>query len=98
MLRGNEFLAVDTGPTARYRTTSVRALGNGRYRADGTLALKGLRRVQQVTFTLSGQGPRRTVQVTATLDRTAFAIGTSSSAASLERRVTVTFGFDAVAQ
>lgn len=98
MLKGDEFFAVSTGPTARYRTTSVRALDDGRYRADGTLDLKGLRQAQAITFTLSGHGSRRAVQGVATLDRSAFMIGTGASAASLERTVTITFGFDAVAR
>lgn len=98
MLKGDEFLAVGAGPTARYRSTSVRKLGNGRYRANGTLDLKGLGKSQEIAFTLSGEGPRRTVQGTATLDRTAFGIGTGASATPLDQRVTITFGFDAVAQ
>jgi cytochrome b561/polyisoprenoid-binding protein YceI len=96
MLKGEEFLAVSTGPTARYRTSSVRALGNGRYRADGTLSLRGIGRTQQIAFTLSGADLRRHVEGSATIDRTMFGIGTGSSAAQLGKSVAITFSFDAV--
>lgn len=98
MLKGDEFFAVSSGPTAEYRTTSVRAIGSGRYVAEGTLRLKGLAKAQQISFALSGRGLRRHVEGSATIDRTALGVGTGSSAAQLEQAVAVAFMFDAVGQ
>ena len=95
MLRGAEFFAVASGPTATWRATSVRAQGGGRYLAQGTLSLKGASRAQAVNFTLTGEGLRRRVDGTATIDRNAFGIG-GSSATAVAPNVSLTFGFDAV--
>ncbi len=95
MLRGEEFFSVAAGPTATWRATSVRAQGGGRYQAQGTLSLKGVSRAQAVNFTLTGDGLRRRVDGTATIDRNAFGVG-GSSATAVGANVSLTFGFDAV--
>lgn len=95
MLVGEEFFATASGPTATFRTTSVRRTGAGRYSAQGTLNLRGTRRQQPLTFTLSGEGLQRRVEGAATIDRVAFGIGTGSTGASLGQSVSVTFSFDA---
>jgi cytochrome b561/polyisoprenoid-binding protein YceI len=95
MLRGADFLAASANPTATWRSTSVTAQGGGRYRAEGTLSLKGVSRAQAITFTLSGSGNRRSVTGQAEIDRNAFSVGTGSNAAGLGGSVTVNFAFDA---
>ncbi len=95
MLRGAEFLAAGSNPTATWRSSSVRALGGGRYEAQGTLSLKGASRPQSIRFTLSGEGAQRQVTGSATIDRNAFGVGTGENAAGLAGNVSVNFAFSA---
>ncbi len=96
MLQGADFFATSANPTATWRSTSVRRIGPNRYAASGTLSLKGASRSQTVNFTLSGEGLRRHVEGSASIDRTAFGIGTGDSAAGLANSVALSFAFDAV--
>ena len=91
-----EFFASAANPTATWRSTSVRRAGPNRYSASGTLSLKGASRPQAVTFTLSGEGLRRKVEGSASIDRTAFGIGTGETGAGLGNTVALSFAFDAV--
>jgi cytochrome b561/polyisoprenoid-binding protein YceI len=94
-LQGAEFFNSSASPTATWRSTSVRQTGPNRYSANGTLSLKGASRPQSVTFTLSGDGLRRRVEGSASIDRAAFGIGTGDAAAGLAPAVALSFGFDA---
>ena len=96
MLVDSEFLAASANPTATWRSTSVRRTGPNRYTASGTLSLKGARKPQSLTFTLSGNELRRHVEGNASIDRNAFGVGTGESAASLAGSVSLSFAFDAV--
>ena len=96
MLQGGEFFASGANPTATWRSTSVRRTGANRYSASGTLSLKGASKPQSVTFTLSGEGLRRHVEGSASIDRNAFGVGTGESAAGLPGAVALNFAFDAV--
>lgn len=96
MLQGADFFASAANPTATWRSTSVRRTGPNRYSASGTLSLKGASRPQSLTFTLSGEGLRRRVEGSASIDRNAFGIGTGESAAGLAGSVALSFAFDAV--
>jgi len=95
MLVGADFFAATANPTATWRANSVRRLGGNRYQADGTLSLKGVSRPQQITFTLAGSGASRTVSGSATIDRTAFAVGVGSNASTLGPQVSLNFAIDA---
>ncbi len=95
MLSGADFFATAANPTATWRSNSVRRTGPGRYSADGTLSLKGVSRRVPLTFTLSGEGLRRRVEGSATIDRTTFGVGTGESAANVGQSVSVNFNFDA---
>jgi cytochrome b561/polyisoprenoid-binding protein YceI len=97
MLQGGDFFASSANPTATFRSTSVRQTGPGRYVAQGTLSLRGASRPQTLNFTLTGNGLRRRVEGTGTIDRTAFGVGTGDSAAGLGTSVTLNFAFDAIA-
>jgi cytochrome b561/polyisoprenoid-binding protein YceI len=94
-LQGAEFFASAANPTATWRSTSVRQTGPGRYSASGTLSLRGASRPQSLTFTLSGEGLRRRVEGSASIDRTAFGIGTGETGAGLGNSVALNFAFDA---
>jgi cytochrome b561/polyisoprenoid-binding protein YceI len=93
-LQGAEFFASGANPTATWRSTSVRQTGPNRYSASGTLSLKGATRPQSLTFSLSGEGLRRHVEGSASIDRTAFGVG-GETAASVANSVTLNFAFDA---
>lgn len=96
MLQGADFFASAANPTASWRSTSVRKTGTNRYSATGMLSLKGVSRPQSLTFTLSGEGLKRHVEGSASIDRTVFGVGTGESAAGLANSVSLNFAFDAV--
>lgn len=95
MLQGADFFGTSASPTATWRSTSVRSTGPNRYSAQGTLSLKGASHPQSVTFTLSGSGLKRHVEGRASIDRTAFGVGSGEAAASLSNSVSLSFAFDA---
>jgi len=95
MLGGGDFLDAATHPRATFRTQSVRRTGANRYVAQGTLSLRGKSQPQSLTFTLSGSGPSRHVEGSATIDRTAFGIGMGETGTSLAPQVSVHFSLDA---
>lgn len=95
-MQGAEFFASAANPTATWRSTSVRRTGPGRYTASGTLSLKSASRPQALSFTLSGEGLRRHVEGSASIDRTAFGVGTGETAQGLGNSVALSFAFDAV--
>jgi cytochrome b561/polyisoprenoid-binding protein YceI len=95
MLQGGDFFASAANPTATWRSTSVRRTGTNRYSASGTLSLKGVSRPQSLTFTLSGEGMKRRVEGSASIDRGAFGVGTGDAASGLAGSVSLNFSFDA---
>lgn len=95
MLAGDEFFAVATHSTARFTAKGAESTGQGRYRAAGTLSLKGVSRPQTIRFSLSGAGKARKVTGSASIDRGAFGVGNGASSNSLTPQVKVNFAFDA---
>jgi cytochrome b561/polyisoprenoid-binding protein YceI len=95
MLQGADFFASSINPTAAWRSTKVLQTGPGRYRASGTLTLKGRSRPQTIAFTLTGKDLRRHVAGSAIIDRKAFAIGSGEAGESLGKTVALSFSFDA---
>jgi cytochrome b561/polyisoprenoid-binding protein YceI len=95
MLQGAEFFASGANPTATWRSSKVTQASPGHYRASGTLSLKGHSRPQSISFALTGKDLKRHVTGSATIDRTAFDVGTGDAAASLGKSVTLNFAFDA---
>ncbi|HZH43660.1 MAG TPA: YceI family protein [Lysobacter sp.] len=69
-LKGADFFDASRFPHARYVATRFRALGGGRYAADGTLSLRGVDKPVTLTFTwtpgatpvLSGRASVRRLQ------------------------------------
>jgi cytochrome b561/polyisoprenoid-binding protein YceI len=94
-LQGADFFGTSANPVATWRSTSVRRTGPNRYSAQGTLSLKGASRPQSISFSLSGEGLRRQVQGSATIDRTAFGVGTGDTASGLDSAVSLEFTFEA---
>ncbi|HEY7806794.1 MAG TPA: cytochrome b/b6 domain-containing protein [Croceibacterium sp.] len=98
MLRGADFLASSSNRTATWRSTKVTRTGPGRYHASGTLTIRGRSRPQAIAFTLTGKDRERHVAGSATIDRTAFGIGTGEAGESLGTTVALEFSFDATAK
>lgn len=68
-------------PQARFQADTVQHLGGNRYRADGTLTIKGTRRPVELPFSLETDGTLARVQGALTIDRTDFDVGAGSWAA-----------------
>jgi cytochrome b561/polyisoprenoid-binding protein YceI len=98
MLQGADFLASASAPTARWRSTQVTRTAPGHYRAAGTLTIKGKSRPQAIAFTLAGKDRERHVEGSATINRTAFGIGSGAAAETLGKTVALSFSFDARAK
>lgn len=62
-------------PRATFRSSIVRATGQGAYAADGTLTIKGVDRAITLPFTLETEGDRAVANGQFTLDRSLFGIG-----------------------
>ena len=97
MLTGDGFFDVATHPRARFRSTSIVHRGGNRYRAPGTLSLHGQSRPVTLDFTLDIDGDTAQAEGSATLNRTAFGVGTGEWAATdgIADPVSVTFKFSA---
>lgn len=70
-----DWFAVATHPTATWSSTKIRHLDGDRYRADGTLSLRGISRPLPLEFTLQIDKVVATMRGTASVDRTAFGVG-----------------------
>lgn len=79
-MRGPAFLDAARFATARYTAQGFRALGDGRYAADGTLDLHGVRQPVTLTFTWT-PGARPVLAGRATVPRLAFGVGAGEWAA-----------------
>ena len=96
MLKGEDFFG--SGPAAAvFRSASIKRIGADRYRAAGTLSMNGARRPVNVAFALKITSDKAKATGTATLDRTAFAVGKGewSGTDQIAGKVDVTFAFDA---
>lgn len=95
MLAGADFLDTAAHPNATYRVTAVRLIARNRYKAQGTLTLRGKSRPQEIVFGLTGTGLSRHVEGSAVINRAGFGIGTGEAAQALAPSVQLTFSFDA---
>ena len=74
-LLGPDFFNATGQPEARYEATKFVKLKDGRWRADGTLTLRGIRRAVPLVFTLTG-GDKPVLVGDATVNRLDFKVGT----------------------
>lgn len=99
-LTGSDFF--DTGKFARatYRASKFRSVGGNRYRADGTLTLRGVTKSVPLAFTLDINGDKARAKGSATIDRTSFGVGQGdyASTAEIAGPVAVSFDFQATAR
>ncbi|MDM7956304.1 YceI family protein [Blastomonas sp.] len=93
-LTGGDFFDTSRFATATYRATSFKALGGDRYRADGTLTLRGTSRPAPLAFTLTITGNTARARGTATIDRTRFGVGQGDFASTAEIAGPVAISFD----
>ena len=99
-LTDSDFFDSSRFAKASYRATRFRALGGNRYRADGTLSLRGVNKSVPLDFTLDIDGNRARARGTATIDRTSFGVGQGDYAGTTEIAgpVAVSFDFRATAR
>jgi cytochrome b561/polyisoprenoid-binding protein YceI len=95
MLPGDEFFGVAAHPTATFVAKGAEATGPNRYRASGTLTLKGVSKPQTIRFALSGKDASRKVSGSATIARSAFGVGNGDSSNGLTPQVALSFDFTA---
>lgn len=74
-MRGADFFDSARWPLARFTSTGMRTLGNGRFAVTGQFTLRDRTRDVSVTFTLDGDDGTRTLQGQLTLQRLDFDIG-----------------------
>ena len=75
MLLGAEFFDAVAKPDARYEATKFVKLKDGRYRADGTLTLRGVKKPVALVFSWSG-GAKPVLVGEAVVNRLDFGVGT----------------------
>ena len=73
--KGPDFLAVETEPRARYVAEGFEPIGESRYRADGTLTLRGIEKPVPLEFDLAIEGDTARATGTAAIDRLDFEVG-----------------------
>lgn len=100
MLSGSDFFATATHPQATFASTDIRSLGGNRYRANGSLSLKGVSRPVRLDFNLAIKGDKATASGSAILSRTAFGVGSGQfeGGDTIGTSVTVSFDFNATKQ
>lgn len=77
-VRGRDWFAVAEHPTARFSTTSVRALGGDHYEADATLTIRGISRPVRLPFSLEADGDATRARGELTIVRTDYGVGQGS--------------------
>ncbi|MCK9489497.1 MAG: YceI family protein [Xanthomonadales bacterium] len=73
-LQTGDFFDVANHGQARYRASGFQATGEGRWRTEGTLELRGVQQVVPLEFSLEGEAPL-VLTGQATLSRLAFGVG-----------------------
>jgi cytochrome b561/polyisoprenoid-binding protein YceI len=74
-LPSGDFFDTASHPKATYTASKFRKTGEGKFVADGTLDLRGVKKPLSLPFTLKIDGDTATARGVTTLDRTAFGVG-----------------------
>ncbi|WP_297513124.1 YceI family protein [uncultured Caulobacter sp.] len=74
-LPGGDFFDAADHPKAVFTATKFRKTGEGKFVADGTLDLRGVRKPLSLPFSLKIDGDSATARGVTTLDRTMFGVG-----------------------
>lgn len=96
-LQGSDFFNSAANPTATWTSNAIKQLSGNRYRADGTLTLRGVSKPVPISFTLQIDGKDARVSGSASLRRLLFGIGQGDFAGTgdLPDAVSVNFSFRA---
>ena len=97
MLQEGDFFDTASQPTARFKSTYVRALGNDRYAARGLLTIKGAAHPATITFLLRISGDTAQVSGGTAIRRNDFLVGVGQWAGddAISHKVDVAFNFSA---
>jgi cytochrome b561 len=93
-LPGGEWFDSANSPTATFRTTRIRARGDG-YEARGDLTIRGRTRSVDLPFTLTISGDRATMDGRTTIDRRDFDVGEGSGDELISREIELTIHVEA---
>jgi cytochrome b561/polyisoprenoid-binding protein YceI len=74
-LPSGDFFDTASHPKATFTASKFRKTGEGKFVADGTLDLRGVKKPLSLPFTLKIDGDTATARGVTTLDRTAFGVG-----------------------
>lgn len=74
-LQGEDFFATARFPSAHYRASQFRQLGEGRFVAEGTLSLRGVDKAVPLEFTWKSGADGAVLEGTATVNRIDFGVG-----------------------
>jgi cytochrome b561/polyisoprenoid-binding protein YceI len=74
-LPSGDFFDTASHPKATFTASKFRKTGEGRFVADGTLDLRGVKKALSLPFSLKIDGDTATARGVTTLDRTAFGVG-----------------------
>lgn len=74
-LPSGDFFDTASHPKATFTASKFRKTGEGRFVADGTLELRGVKKPLSLPFSLKIDGDTATARGVTTLDRTAFGVG-----------------------
>ena len=96
-LPSDDFFAVAAHPKATFTASKFRETGEGKFVADGTLDLRGVKKPVSLPFTLKIDGDTATARGVTTIDRTAFGVGQGEWAATdqIGGKVKVSFAITA---
>lgn len=97
-LPSGDFFDVANHPKATFSAAKFRKTGEGRYVADGTLTLRGVKKPLSLPFSLKIDGDMATARGVTTLDRTAFGVGQGEWASTDEIAAKVKISFSLTAK
>ena len=97
MLQEGDFFDTTSQPTALFKSTSVRALGNNRYAARGILTIKGAALPATISFSLQITGDTAEVAGGTAIQRNDFLVGVGqwAGADAISHKVDIAFKFSA---
>ena len=97
-LPSGDFFDTAQHPKATFTATRFRKTGGGRFVADGTLDLRGVKKPLSLPFSLKIDGDTATARGVTTLDRTTFGVGQGEWASTDEIAAKVKVGFSLTAR
>lgn len=97
-LPSGDFFDTAEHPKATFTATKFRKTGEGKFVADGTLDLRGVKKPLSLPFTLKIDGDTATARGVTTLDRTTFGVGQGEWASTDEIAAKVKVSFSLTAK